>query len=134
VKRFAILLGALACGSGDRTPPADVEVAYGARFDLGQGEQALIGGEARVTFARIAEESRCPAGVRCIRAGNAAAVFGVESPAGTATLTLNTDREPRRAVAAGLALALIGLGPPPVEAAAVDTAAYEATLVVDHAP
>jgi hypothetical protein len=108
-------------------------VAYGDSFHLQHGELALIGAESRVTFRRIAEESRCPAGVDCIQAGNAAAVFGVEGPAGTATLTLNTNREPRRAAAAGLTLTLVELGPLPANGAAVDTAAYEATLVADPA-
>ena len=88
----------------------------------------------RVVFRRIAEDSRCPAGARCVQAGNAAAAFSVGSEAGSATLTLHTDREPRRAAAMGRALRLIALRPRPAEGAAPDTAAYVATLLVDLAP
>ena len=133
MKRVSVLLAALACGTGGQAPAADVEAAYGERFDLSPGELALVGGES-VTFTRIAEESRCPEGARCIQAGNAAAVFAVEGAGGKATLTLNTDREPRRAAAAGLALHLIELNPRPVQGAPVDSAAYRATLVADPAP
>ena len=134
MKRAVILLAALACGSGGQSPGADVEVGYGQRFDLPVGDLALVGGTSRVTFARVAEESRCPSGANCIQAGNAAAVFAVESPAGNATLTLNTDREPRRAAAAGLALDLIELEPRPVQGAAMDSGAYVAVLVAEGAP
>lgn len=134
MKGVSILLAALACGTGGQAPAADVEAAYGERFDLSPGELALVGGESRVTFTRIAEESRCPVGARCIQGGNAGAVFAVEGSGGNATLTLNTDREPRRAAAVGLALHLIELKPRPVQGAPVDSAAYRAMLVASPAP
>ena len=128
-----LFLPVLACEPG--SPGADpdapaVEAAYGERFNLSPGERADVGGF-RVAFARVAEDSRCPPEVRCVQAGNAAAAFAVESDAGSATLTLHTDREPRRAAAMGYALSLVELRPRPVEGALPDSAAYEATLVVE---
>jgi hypothetical protein len=82
----------------------------------------------------VAEDSRCPADVECAQAGNAAAAFAVESEAGSATLTLHTGREPRRAAAMGRALNLIELRPRPAQGAPPDSIAYVATLVVEPAP
>lgn len=128
-----LLLAPFGCGRSE--PGADpdapaVEAAYGERFNLSPGERADVGGF-RVAFARVAEDSRCPQEGRCVQAGNAAAAFAVESDAGSATLTLHTDREPRRAAAMGYALSLVELRPRPVEGAPPDSAAYEATLVVE---
>jgi len=131
-----LLFGTLACGPGDHEVAPEtpvVEAAYGQRFDLGLGERADVEGF-RVVFTRIAEDSRCPEGAQCVQAGNAAAAFSVESEVGSATLTLHTDREPRRAAAMGRALRLLELRPRPVAEALPDTAAYVATLLVEPAP
>jgi hypothetical protein len=136
VKRAVALLAlvVLACGRGEPgggpDPPA-VEAAYGEPFDLSLGERAHVGGF-RVVFKRVAEDSRCPEGMRCVQARNAAAAFAVESDAGSATLTLNTDREPRGAAAMGYGLRLVELRPSPT--VPPDSTAYVATLVVDPAP
>jgi hypothetical protein len=98
------------------------------------GERGLVAGEFRVTFERVAEESRCPAGAECAQAGNAAAAFAVESDAGTATLTLNTGREPESAAAMGGELRLVELRPRPHAQGVTDSSAYVATLIVSPAP
>ena len=135
----AIVFVALACGgeTGDGTADvgeAFVEAPYGEPFDLALGERGVVAGEFRVTFVRVAEESRCPEGAECVQEGNAAAAFAVESDAGSATLTLNTGREPRSATAMGGELRLVRLVPWPRADAAADSAAYEATLIVSPAP
>ena len=111
-----------------------VEAPYGEPFALEFGERAVVAGEFRVTFERVAEESRCPEGARCVQEGNAAAAFAVESDAGSATLTLHTGREPRSAAAMGGELRLVDLAPRPRPDAVPDSAAYEATLIVSPAP
>jgi hypothetical protein len=135
----AIVLAALACGGGPGERAAEVgdavEVArYGEPFDLELGERAVVAGEFRVTFERVAEESRCPEGAECPREGNAAAAFAVESDAGSATLTLNTSREPRSAAAMGGEIRLLGLARGPLADAVADSVMYEATLIVSPAP
>jgi hypothetical protein len=136
----AALAATLACGGAEGgSEPAEgapdlVEVPYREPFVLGLGEGALVAGALRVTFQRVAEESRCPQGARCVEAGSAAAAFAVEGDAGRATLTLNAGREPRSATAAGHELRLDALEPHPRDGVAIDTAAYRATLVVAPAP
>lgn len=111
-----------------------VKASYGEPFELRLGARALVAGEFRVTFERVAEESRCPTGAECVQAGNAAAAFAVESDVGNATLTLNTGRAPESAAAMGGELRLVELGPPPRAGAVSDTSAYVATLIVSPAP
>jgi len=60
--------------------------------------------------------------------------FAVESPRGSATLTLHTDRAPRSVAAMGGEVALVDLLPRPVAGTVPDTAEYRATLVVEEAP
>lgn len=135
----ATLVAALACGgeseeASGNGQAAVVEAAYGEPFDLELGARALVGGEFGVRFDRVAEDSRCPEAARCLQAGNGAAAFAVESEAGRATLTLNTDREPRRAAAAGRELRMVELDPRPRADAPPDTSAYVATVIVSPAP
>jgi hypothetical protein len=68
-----------------------------------------------------------------VQAGNGAAAFALESEAGRATLTLNTDREPRSAAAAGRELRMVDLAPRPRADGALDTSSYVATLIVSPA-
>ena len=134
-------VAALACGggSGEGGGPAEVgepvvEAPYGEPFELRLGERGLVAGEFRVTFERVAEESRCPVDAQCVEAGNAAAAFAVGSDAGTATLTLNTGREPGSAAAMGGQLRLVELAPRPHARGVTDSSAYVATLIVSPAP
>jgi hypothetical protein len=134
-RAISLLFAALACAPGNPESAADapaVAAAYGERFDLGLGERADVEGF-RVAFTRVAEDSRCPEDARCVQAGNAAAVFSVGSEEGSATLTLHTDREPRRAAVMGRALRMIELRPRAVEGAP-NSSAYVATLIVETAP
>jgi hypothetical protein len=139
VSRAGLVLLALACGAGPGDGTAEVGDAvalarYGEPFDLELGERAVVAGEFRVTFERVAEESRCPEGAECPREGNAAAAFAVESEAGTATLTLNTGREPRSAAAMGGEIRLLGLAPAPRADSGADSVKYVAALIVSPAP
>ncbi len=136
-----LMVAALACGGGSEEASGAagggetvVEAGYEEPFDLGLGRSALVAGEFRVTFERVAEESRCLRGAECVQAGNAAAAFAVASDAGTATLTLNTGREPRSAAAMGGQLRLVELAPQPTADAPTESEAYVATVIVSHAP
>jgi hypothetical protein len=128
-----LLLGwVAACGPARESRPS-VEADYGERFHLGVGETAEVGGKYRVRFERVAGDTRCPQGTRCIEAGSASVVFGVESERGTATLTLQTGREPRSATAMGGELRLDVLEPIPMPGGAPPSE-YRAALVVRAAP
>lgn len=145
---LVVVAAALACGGRDEAiepvpgepdtivegaAPATVRADLDEAFDLPYGRAAVVGPERlTIRFRSLAEESRCPADVQCPTAGNAAAVFGVlGADGGTATITLNTDRDPRAVGVLGHRVRLTGLEPEPETAGAqVDSANYASTLVV----
>ena len=129
-----LCLATLACGRAGAPGESALRASYGEPFDLPLGRRASVGGELDVTFARVAEDSRCPTGADCAEPGNAAAMFAVEGDRGSASLTLHTGREPRRIAAAGHVLELVELRPAPSPGAAPDSADYEATLIVRRVP
>lgn len=136
---------AAACGGAEpagstagSTPDRQVDLRAGLDepFRLPyHGRADVRDGALRVEFRAIAEESRCPADVQCVSAGNAAAVFGIDAAdGGTATITLNTLRGPREAAVQGYRVRLDALDPAPAEAGVpIDSAAYVATLTVRRA-
>jgi hypothetical protein len=67
---FATLLVASACATAARAPALHAPV--GQEFNLAQGQTATVDGEPLVVrFTGVLEDSRCPAGRQCIRAGEA---------------------------------------------------------------
>ena len=84
----AIALVALALTShqaGAREP------SLGRPFDVKAAEVATVEG-LRITFEGVSEDSRCPMGVQCVWAGDAAATFTLEKPPAAAEQrTLHTS-------------------------------------------
>ena len=130
----ALSLATVACGEVGGPAESALQASYGEPFDLSLDERARVGGEFRVTFDRVAEDSRCAPGADCATPGNAAVVLKIDGEEGTATLTLHTGREPRRAAAAGHALELVELRPARSPGAPPDPGDYEVTLVVRPVP
>jgi hypothetical protein len=73
---FALPLFGAGCVSGQAVfeedvvdaPVGDARVGYDETFSLAVGQTATIGGELRVTLVRMTD-SRCPADVVCVQAG-----------------------------------------------------------------
>lgn len=130
----ALSLAIFACGEARRPAESAVQASYGEPFDLSLDERASVGRQFRVTFDRVAEDSRCASGADCAAPGNAAVVLRIDGEEGTATLTLHTGREPRRAAAAGHTLELVELRPARSPDAPPDPEDYEVTLVVRPLP
>jgi hypothetical protein len=130
----AALLLTAACASGKAamaptpTPPSS---AAGA-VTLAIGESAsLDGGALSVKFLRVAEDSRCPKGEQCIRAGNARVELEARSGAEPAqTVVLNTTEGETQAEIGSRVLRLDGLAPVPVSGRAIAPESYRATLSV----
>jgi len=74
-------------------------VALGETFTIQVGESVSVSGAGlMVTFVSVVEDSRCPAGVQCIQAGNGAISVSMAKAGGApAGLTLNTTEGPRSA-------------------------------------
>jgi hypothetical protein len=73
---FALPLIGVGCAAGQAVfeedvadvPVVDARVGYDESFSLAVGQTAAVGGELQVTLVRMSD-SRCPADVVCIQAG-----------------------------------------------------------------
>jgi hypothetical protein len=130
----ACVLLALAVGGCQQKA---AERPLGAPFEIAAGQIVhLTGTDLRLRFVRVEADSRCPAGVQCITAGEA--VIALEAKVGgtndVAHLHLgggSLDGGPPVQVA-GIEVRLHALVPAPVAGAVPDTTAYVATLVASR--
>jgi hypothetical protein len=85
------------------------------QIELPLGQTRLLDEERlAITFARVMEDSRCPAGTECITAGNA--VVGLilhERGEATRMVQLNTHNRPRTVSHEGYVISVVDLVPPP---------------------
>jgi hypothetical protein len=112
-------------------PPPSVRAALGQDFRLARGETAAVGTDGlTVRFAAVVEDSRCPMGVMCIRAGEAKVQLELRARgAGEEDVILATEGgQPRYASFAGYDVRLVALDPP--RRNDVPHPAYVATLRV----
>lgn len=144
VLAFAPALAALACAAAEpgRSSTGRVEtrertrtVRPGEVVELAVGETVALAGEARtVTFARVAEDSRCPRGVTCVWAGRAVVELAVAAPGRPAENVRLVVGEPPPAGAAGaLELAALALEPAPRADVATRAEDYRLRLQVGPA-
>lgn len=106
---------------------APTAVSPGTEFQLAPGETAAVRETPlTITFRSVAEDSRCPIDVVCIRAGNARVRLEVRENGTAHEVALNTGEEPRSAVFANLTVHLTSLLPAPRAAAPTAPGAYRA--------
>ena len=108
----------------------------GREFKVRAGQVVTLdGGGLRVRFARVASDSRCPADVNCVWAGNAEVSVEVGGGRwrGRRTLTLNTDAGTRGGSESRYGrytVKLVGLSPQPRSGRKIPAGRYTATLLV----
>lgn len=108
----------------------------GREFELRAGRAVTLdGGGLRVRFARVASDSRCPADVNCVWAGNAEVLVevGGRGRRGRRTLRLSTDAGARGASEGRFGryvVRLVGLSPQPRSGRKIAAGQYTATLLV----
>lgn len=128
----ATLLLPAACASGKATmaptPTAPSNAAKTVTLAIGESA-SLDGGALSVKFVRVAEDSRCPKGEQCIRAGNARveleARVGSEPPR---AIALNTTEGQTEVEIDRYVLRLDGVAPVPVTGRSVSPESYRVTL------
>lgn len=126
--RPGVALLALALGCAGNTPTA---VSPGTEFQLAPGETAAVRETPlTITFRSVAEDSRCPIDVVCIRAGNARVRLEVRENGTAHEVALNTGEDPRSAAFGNLTVRLTSLLPAPRAAAPAAPGAYRAGLRV----
>lgn len=113
-----MLIALSACATGGAVAP-------GQDFTMAAGERVALPDASTLRYLGIANDSRCPPDVQCIRAGDADVLFDYSAGVGTPTrIVLNTGRTPST-VAGRWRLQLVALapGPAPRVTVRVDTAA-----------
>ena len=86
---FLLTVAMLGCASGGTSR----SVPLGQAFTLQPGERVSLPGDASLRYLTIANDSRCPPDVQCIRAGDADVLFEFTPAGGTVgTIILNTER------------------------------------------
>lgn len=102
-------------------------------FTLRVGEAARIAnGDLDLFFRRVAADSRCPAGVQCVWAGEAVVALEgriLKAPPESFDVKLSAD-SPVPAVFDGYRIRLTKLDPYPAHGTTPDTTAYVATFIV----
>jgi hypothetical protein len=125
---FVVLFLTLVCVDAGLEPAAS-RVAPGEDFSLRFGEKAIVQGtNLTIEFADVGSDSRCPADVMCIWAGNAEVrleILGLDS---LISVVLNTTEPPASAVVAGYEIMLKQLDPYPVSTKQIEKKDYIATL------
>lgn len=123
------LLAATAC---DENSPTGPTVPLNAPFTLARGEMARVEQAAiGVLFVGVAGDSRCPADVVCVWAGDATVQLRVVDAGRSNDYELHTGDAKRAAVIhRSLEIALLQLQPYPFSSRTIDPAEYRATIVV----
>ncbi len=117
----AVLLGT--CTAPTSSVPLDQD------FELRPGQTVKIAGTGQsITFEAVAEDSRCPASVQCVWAGNARVSLRVGEGGRDSVLTLNTGVEPRRVSIGKISLELKAVTPGPSAGTATPASTYRVTL------
>jgi hypothetical protein len=124
------VLASLACAAGDPAEPTrdrDIRLSGGS-------STTVEGTSLAIAFEAVRNDSRCPVGARCIRAGDATVALRLEGGGSDArTVELHTNDEPRQARQGSYVVMLVALAPQPVPGRSVTLADYEATLRVQDA-
>lgn len=85
----------------------------------------------KIKFVSVTEDSRCPQGDQCIRAGNGSIKLDVTIANGKpASVTLNTAGEPQEVIYQGLAIRLVDLQPYPRSGVDINRDNYVITLKI----
>ncbi len=118
-----IMLAAFAAACGTQTTQVQTE-----SLDVYYGESVKIPGDTTtVKFTDVTADSRCPANVQCVWAGEATIALTV---GGTqhVSLTLGADASKATARAGGGQMTFTALKPAPVANSTINKADYVATL------
>lgn len=124
---LAAAVAAAACGKSSTDPASgtDVDVRYGARV-------VMPGDTTSVRFLDVPADSRCPASVQCVWAGEAVTQFLIGGNQ-LVTLTLGADASKATVIARGHRVTLTALKPAPTANAEPVKADYVATLRIASA-
>lgn len=90
---------------------ATVDHKLGEAAPLDFGHTANFAGGLAVTFTRLVSDSRCPADVTCIQAGEAVVELACAHKGQTQTIQVSSDRRKNRAEVFGYVVELMSVSP-----------------------
>jgi hypothetical protein len=121
-------LAVASCATIDTAVVAD----RGAEFSLAVGKSAAISGtDHRITFNRVAEDSRCPVDVQCVWAGDAKIELTVSrngAPDDTRVISITPPNN--EATVGDVKVRFVTLAPTPRQSEPPASRAYVAQLIV----
>jgi len=126
--------GLLLAASGCTGVQTAAVVEPGASFTLAPGETAAVRGtDARLTFKRVTEDSRCPVDVTCVWAGDARIEITISRNGAADDTRILSITPPKYEAAVGnLRIRFVSLAPVPRQADANVPRKYRAEFVVDQ--
>ena len=126
---FILLLLFLTSG---QTQSCNEKTFTNQEFTINYGQTLFVkDSNLQLKFVSIGEDSRCPQGAQCIRAGNAAVNLEVsQTDKNSVNITLNTNEEPKAEVYQQFTIKLTSLKPIPKDGVDIKTEDYSATLKV----
>lgn len=109
------------------------QVAAGTEFELPLGGAAQVVDGPTVTFAQVAEDSRCPIDAVCIQAGRATVRLQIHRGDSASELLLSTRDGASADTVGGHEVRLVALLPPPRAATPTPVDSYRVTLLIESA-
>jgi hypothetical protein len=135
LNRALILLCAVAAASGCATVEPVIVAEPGVAFSVPLGKTATINGDGtKITFTRVAADSRCPTDVTCVWEGEAQIEIRISrtgSPDETTLLRIHAGNG-EEITSGNLVIRFVGLKPVPRQADGNAPRAYVAELVVNR--
>ena len=126
---WSILPALAACDSSPSGPSSDVPL--GQEFTLKPGESAtVLGTDLQVSFEKVVEDSRCPADVVCIQAGDVVVALQARWKDGASDFQLRTAGGRNAAVAGAYHVRLVRVHPEANTSHPIASGDYRAVLEV----
>lgn len=129
MRALVLVIGAAAMACAQGNPSAPLDRPFTLRVG---GDASVRGAGLSVEFVRVAEDSRCPASVMCVWAGNARIELSVRYGGTTHAVSLNTGQGARDAVVGPFRVTLDSLTPWPATPGGIPADQYRATLTVSE--
>ncbi len=132
---FSLVYLFTSCNKADvNNPQLKISADYCDTISIKINETVHAGDESStLTFNAVLEDSRCPADVICIWAGNAKVSFTFSTISGEETFFLNTldgSGMPSDTVIGSFRIKLDGLNPAPISTSEIKPDSYEAIVVI----
>ena len=129
MRLFPLVLCLLAATACDEKSPLGPTVSRAERFTLSPGQVAVVRGtDLRIEFAGVPGDSRCPADVVCIQAGEAIVQLRVRESSTSTSYELRTTPQRATVTHGSLSIELIDLQPYPVSTRQIPQSEYKATF------